>query len=151
MDHLWGGVPAEEADTTGLVVNGPDQVFHRRGYRVFKIPPVCPVLAEEAVEVAGTVEDRQVLVTMFRPWSIGEMGVSRIAAPRADPCSAAIGREGVVIPVDDPLETAGSDRDELFILMLVHAAEAFFSRRNAALIEADRAGSPFRAVRRLRG
>jgi hypothetical protein len=151
MDHLGCGVPPEEADTAGLVVNGPDQVFHRKGYGVFEIPSVGPVLAKEAVEVAGTVEDRQVLVSMFRPRGIGKLGVSHIAAPRADPCSAAIGREGVVIPVDDPLEAAGGDGDELSILIFVHAAETLFPEGNTALIEADRAGSPFRDMRRLRG
>ena len=150
MYHLRCGVTAEEADTAGLVVDGPDQVFHRRGRGVFEIPSVGPVLAEEAVEVTGTVEDRQVLVSMFRPRGIGKMGISRAAAPRADPCCAAIGREGVVIPVDDPLKATGGNGDELPILIFVQSAETLFPRGNAALIEADRAGPPFRAVRRLR-
>ena len=151
MDHLGCGVSAEETDTAGLVIDGPDQILHRRGCRVFEIPPVSPVLAEEAIEIAGTVKDRQILVSMFRSWGIGKFGISRIAAPRANPCSAAIGREGVVIPVDDPLETARGDRDQLSILVFVQSAEALFTMGNAALIEADRTGSPFRAVRRLRG
>lgn len=150
MDYLGCGVPAEEADTTRLVVDGPDQVFNRRGYGVSEIPPVGPVLAKEAVEVAGTVEDRQILVSMFRPWGIGKMGVSCITAPRADPCCTAIGRKGVVIPVNDPLEPTRGDGDELSILIFVQSTEALFTEGNAALIEADRAGSPFRAVRRLR-
>jgi len=58
MDHLRCGVPSEKTDTARLVVDRPDQVFYRRGYGVFEIPPVGPVLAEEAVEVAGAVEDR---------------------------------------------------------------------------------------------
>jgi hypothetical protein len=111
MDYLGCGVTAEVADTTGLFVDGPDQVFHRRGYGVFKIPPVGPVLTKEAVKVTGTVEDRQVLVSTFRPRGKGKMGISRAAAPRADPCRTAIGREGVVIPVDNPLEAAGGDGD----------------------------------------
>ena len=150
MDHLGCGVPAKEADTAGLVVNGPDQVFHRRGCGVFEIPPVGPVLAEETVKIAGTVEDRQVLVSMFRPRGIGKMRISRAAAPRADPCCAAIGRESVVIPVDDSLKTTRGNRDELSVLIFVQSAEALFAEGNAALIEADRAGSFFRAVRRLR-
>ena len=108
MDYLGCRISSEVADTTGLFVDGPDQVSHRRGYGVFKIPPVGPVLAKE---VTGTVEDRQVLVSKFRPRGIGKMGISRAAAPRADPCCTAIGGEGVVIPVDNSLEAAGGDGD----------------------------------------
>jgi hypothetical protein len=151
MDYLGCGVSPKETDTARLVVNGLDQVFHRKGYGVFEIPPVGPVLAEKAVEVAGTVEDRQVLVSIFRPGGIGKMGVSYIAAPRTDPCCTAIGREGVVIPVDDPLEAAGGDGDELSILIFVHATKTLSSRGDAALIEADRTESPISGTRRLRG
>jgi hypothetical protein len=106
MDYLGCGVSSEVADTTSLLVDGPDQVFHRRGYGIFEVPPIGPVLAKEAVKVAGTVEDRQILVSIFRSRGIRKMGIPPTAATRTDPCCAAIGREGVVIPVDDPLEAA---------------------------------------------
>jgi len=103
MDHLGGGVPSKEADTTGLFIDGPGQVFHARGDGLFQIPPVGPVLAEEAVEIAGPVEYRQILISVFRSRGIRKMGVPCAAATRADPCRTTIGGESVVIPMDYPL------------------------------------------------
>ena len=56
-----------------------------------------------------------------------------------------------MIPVDDPLEAAGGDGDELPILILVQSTEALSLRGDATLIEADRAGSPFRCAGWLLG
>lgn len=146
MDHLGCGVPPEEADTARLFIDGLDQVFHRRGDRVFQIPPKGPVLAEEAVEVAGPVEDCQVLVSVFWARGIGKPWVARAAATRADPCCAAVGRKPVVIPVADPLEAAGRNGEESPLLVLIHSTEPFLTGGDAALIEADRACLPFKVA-----
>jgi hypothetical protein len=56
-----------------------------------------------------------------------------------------------VIPVDDPLEAAGGDGDELPIMIFVQSTETLSSKRDAALIEADRAGLSSRGTGRLLG
>ena len=57
-------------------------------------------MAIKAVEVAGFKENGQVVETHFRAAIMGEPGISRAGASRADPVGNAVGRERIVVKGD---------------------------------------------------
>jgi len=137
MDHLGGGVSSEETDTTGPFVDGPHQIFHTGRDGVLQIPPIGPVLAEEAVKVTGPVEYRQILKSMFSSRRIRKMGISGVAATGTDPRRTTIGRQCVVIPVNDGSETARRNGYDSSVDILIETTVPFRAHRNSTLVGTD--------------
>jgi len=93
-----------------------------------------PILAEEAIEGTGLVENSQVFVAVLGSLSISKMGVAGPRPPGADPIGDAVGGQGIIIPADISLLGAGSDESALPIL--AQSAVAFPTLTNKALIDA---------------
>ena len=87
-----------------------------------------PVLTEQAIEGTSLIENRQVLVTIFRSRGVREIRMSTSAASGTDPVGDAIGGEGIIIPVQVTLlGTAADDVATLF--------PAYSAISNAALFD----------------
>jgi hypothetical protein len=96
-----------------------------------------PILAEEAIEGTGLVENSQVLVAIFRSLSISKIGVTCPYPPGADPIGYAVGGQRVIIPTSVPL--IGTGPDESGLPVLPHPTVAFSTLPDKALIEAKAA------------
>ena len=56
-----------------------------------------PVLAIEAIEVAGFKENGQIVETHFRTAIVGEAGMARARAAGADPVGNTVRRQGIIV------------------------------------------------------
>ena len=61
---------------------------------------IVPVLAKEAIEGAGLIENSEVVISELRTTAIGELGISGTGASRTDPIGNTIGGQRVMIPRD---------------------------------------------------
>ena len=100
MLDLAGRIAAEEADAAGAGVGGRGQFGGTVPGPGQTVLLEVPVLAEQAVERAGFVEHGQVRVSVLGPLCVGEIRISGRARGRADPIGHAVGRQGVVVPLD---------------------------------------------------
>jgi len=147
VGKLGAGVTAKVADASGSFVRlvgkqgsaYPGLLHYRQA--------VVPVLAEQAIEGAGLIEDSQVFIAIFRPIPIGEIGVTDPAPAGANPISDAIGGQGVMIPANIALFSAGPDKPTPDIV--AQTAVAFPPRANEALVDTKITLFPRFILRRL--
>jgi hypothetical protein len=59
-----------------------------------------PVLAIEAVEIAGVIKDRQVGAAFLRAGLAGVLGISGAGTPRAEPVGHAVGRQRIIVETE---------------------------------------------------
>jgi hypothetical protein len=77
MGKLRSGVPSKKTDATRLIIDALGQFLGVDPLPVMNPLPEAPILAEEAIEGTGLVEDGQILITIFGASGIGEAGISR--------------------------------------------------------------------------
>jgi hypothetical protein len=77
MGKLRSGVPSKKTDATRLIIDALGQFLGADPPPVMNPLPEAPILAEEAIEGTGLVEDGQILITIFGASGIGEAGISR--------------------------------------------------------------------------
>lgn len=126
MDRLRSGITAEETYAARIPVHCLDQFFY-----VTSSPPcpspVCPVLTEDTVKVAGLIKDGQIFVSILRARGIGVSRIPALTAPGTNPCCTAIGRKGIVIPGDKPPSHPTGGRTNPPFHVLIHPTEALLS------------------------
>jgi hypothetical protein len=108
-----------------------------------------PVLAEEAIEGAGFVEDGEVCVSVFGPLAVRPLWVAGTAAAGTDPIGDAVCGEWIVIPGDSG--AAGSAADQLSFAIGPDAAVPDFVLAYSAFILADVAHDSHGGIGRLHG
>jgi hypothetical protein len=99
---------------------------------------IVPVLAEEAVEGARPVKD-------------GQVDVSVLGVPLADPVGYTVGGKGIVVPVEDAFGGSPSQVHQLTLLVLPQAAKASLALRDATIVDTQGAMHAIGVVRRCRG
>jgi hypothetical protein len=103
MKHMWARIAAKIADAGGAFIHGGCQIFCREtaGGKGFLLEVV--ILAIEAVERAGLVEDGQVGIPVFRTFFVGISGRPASRASWTHKAGHAIGGQGIVIKGQVPL------------------------------------------------
>ena len=151
MLHLGGRVSAEVTDAGGPVIHGPCQLpcTHDRPAGGGEVP-VVPVLAGEAVEGTGPVEDRQVGIAALRAPGIGIPGITSPASTRADIDGDTVRGKGIGIPLEDAPVRRPGQMDEGSTLIRTEAAVAKPSRWDPAPVPAERTGNTVGGLRRNR-
>jgi hypothetical protein len=99
-----------------------------------------PVLAKQAIERAGFVEDGKVLVAIFRSGSVSILRITSPCPGGTNEVGDTVGRQRVVIPTDD----GGS-----LPVTMWQTAIANPTLRNSATLRANRARNSFRISRWL--
>jgi len=64
---------------------------------------MCPILAEETIKGASMIKDGQVLISIFRIWSISKLRIAGTCPAWTDPICYAVGGEPVIIPTYIPV------------------------------------------------
>ena len=97
MKYLRGGVATEIADACGLLLHCSSQLFGgdelSRANSILKLV----VLAIEAVEGTGVIEDSQVVVTMLRAFGDSISGVATSCTTSTDKISHAVCGQGIIV------------------------------------------------------
>ena len=110
-----------------------------------------PVLAEEAVEGAGIIKYRQVLISILRTIGIGELRIAGATSGRTDPVGDTVSGQRVPVPVHRCGSPLTPQRSELPLSVLPDAAKSLFPNPDAALVDADITSHTAFGARRLRG
>jgi len=137
VGKLRRGVTAEVTNTRGLFINLVGELRSLYPRLLACRQPVVPILAEEAIEGTGLVENSQVFVAIFRSLSISKIGITCPHSPGADPIGYAVGGQRVIIPTNVPLISTGTDESTLPVL--TQSTVAFSTLPDKALIEAKAA------------
>ncbi len=138
MGHLGRGVTAEVADTEGAGVGLGRQLLGAHSLTLGVHLAVVPVLAEKAVEAASAIEN-------------GQVDVSVLSVPLADPIGHTVGREWVVVPVQDAFRGDPGQVYQLALLVFPQPAKAPLALGDAAVVDAQGATYAIGLVRRFRG
>ena len=108
-----------------------------------------PILAKQAIEATGLIENGQVFITVFRPLGIGKMGITSPRSAGTDPVSYAVGRQLVIVPTN--ITPIFSRATEVLSPVTANPTIASLIQGNLTLICADVALEPSFTLWRLAG
>jgi len=98
MRQLTGWITAKEADAGCLTRHSLCKLGGGPGLMRVRVFAIVPVLAKQTVEGAGTIENCQIGVTLFRPGQIGPLGVASTTATSTYPISYTVRGERIAVP-----------------------------------------------------
>ena len=133
--QLWGGVAPKVANAGSIGSHRCGQLCGRNPVSLKGGLLEGPVLAIEAVEIAGVIEDRQVGAAPLGAGLAGVLGVAGAGTPGAEPVGHAVGGQGIVVETK-----AGPGRGSPLQPAMFHptgAAEAMAPLGDAAGMEAE--------------
>jgi hypothetical protein len=111
--------------------------------------PETPILAKEAIEGTGLIEDGQILVAVFRTPGIGETWISRGRSSGTNPIAHTVGWKAIIIPSQVPLLRRNPLQDPSSIAS--HATVSLLPVGNPTFVGTDPAGDPLGVSRRFQG
>ncbi len=149
MGKLRGRVSPEKTDAAGLIIDELGQFVRADPLTLVNPLPETPILAEEAIEGTGLIEDGQILVAVFGAPRIGEAWISRGRSSRTDPISYTVGWKTVIIPCQVPLFRCNPLQDPFSIDP--HPTVSPLSIGNPAFVGTDPASDALGVSRRFRG
>ena len=152
MQDLWRRITPEVAYTVGLFIYRTGQL-PCRDLAGGGLPLEVKILAKEAIEGTGLVEDSQVSVAVLGTFGHGITGVAGPCPGRTDKASHAIGGEGVI--VERKVSLMGPPSPEFAAFTAAEAAEAAAAFGNSASVHTQGAGDtlfrPWRVSREAVG
>jgi hypothetical protein len=98
MGKLRSGISPKKTDAAGLIIGELGQRIRADPLLLMDPLPETPILAEEAIEGTGLIEDGQILVTVFGAPGMGKAGISRSRPSGTDPIGHAVSRKAIIIP-----------------------------------------------------
>jgi hypothetical protein len=100
--ELRGGITTKVTDTTGFDIHCLGKFIRSDPCLIPHPFPVCPILAEETIKGASVIKHGQVLISIFRAWSIGNLRIASTRPAWTDPICHAIGGKPIIIPAQIP-------------------------------------------------
>ena len=97
MEDLRGGVATEIADACGLLLHCSSQLFGGNELGGASSILKLVILAIEAVEGTGVIEDSQVVVAMLRAAGYSVSGVATAGTTSTDKISHAVCGQGIIV------------------------------------------------------
>jgi hypothetical protein len=139
--NLRGRVSPKKTDTTSLIIDELGQFPCADHLPLVNPLPETPILAEEAIEGTGLIEDGQILVTVFGAPGIGKAWISRGRSSGTDPISYAVGWKAIIIPSKVPLLRCNPPQNPSSIAP--HPTISLPPVGNPTSVGTDPAGDPF--------
>jgi hypothetical protein len=149
VGKLRSRISPEKTDTACLIIDELGQFVRVNPLTLVNPLPETPVLAEEAIEGTGLIEDGQILVTVFGAPRIGEAWISRGRSSGTDPISYTVGWKAIIIPCQAPLFRCNSPQDPFSIDP--HPTVSLLSIGNPTFVGTDPAGDALGVSRRFQG
>jgi len=146
---LRGGIPSKETDTACLIIDTLGQFVGADPLPLVNPLSETPILAEEAVEGTGLIEDGQILVPVFAALGIGEAWISRGRSSRTHPISHTVGWKAIIIPSQVPLLRGNPLQNPSSIAP--HSTVSLPPIGNPTFIGTDPAGDPVGVSRGIQG
>jgi hypothetical protein len=140
VGQLRRRVTTKVAYTRGTFVNRIRQIGSTHLTILEGQGPIVPVLTKQAVERTGLVEHSQILVSVFRAVTIGELRVASSHAARTNPICHTIGGQRIVIPTD--VGIIGGGTSELISFLPAQPAVTSNPGSKMAFVHTDLAPLP---------
>jgi len=98
---------------------------------------IAPILAEQAVETASPVENREIGESRFSVRFVCILGIADSSATWTEPPADAVRREIVIIPFQNSLFWRTAEADQLAVDVTDYATESATVRTDSAVVRTD--------------
>jgi hypothetical protein len=102
VGKLRGRIAPKKTDAARLIIGELSQLPRTDPLLLMNPAPETPILAEEAIEGTGLVEDGQILVAILRALGIGKPRIPGVRSPGANPISHAVRWKAIIVPPQVP-------------------------------------------------
>lgn len=149
MGELRGRISPKKTDAACLIIDELGQFVRADPLPLANPLSETPILAEEAIEGTGLIEDGQILASVFGSPGVGEAWISRGRSSGTDPISHTVGWKVIIIPSQVPPFRCNFLQDPSSVAP--HPTVSLPPLGNPTFIGTDPTGDPVGVSRRFQG